>query len=96
VGDRLARQQVSVRGRRGRGGRRRGVNPATPGCNGRLRRPDSFIPIDGTIWIIAIAYLTIYQSFGSRTMNSVVLQLHSELEEAMTMPGGTGTEHMCG
>ena len=36
----------------------------------------SVIPIYGTIWIIAVAYLTIYLSFGSRTMNGVVLQLH--------------------
>jgi iron(III) transport system permease protein len=45
------------------------------------------IPIYGTIWIIAVAYLTIYLSFGSRTMNGVVLQLHSELEEAARMSG---------
>lgn len=45
------------------------------------------IPIYGTIWIIAVAYVTIYLSFGSRTMNGVVLQLHSELEEAARMSG---------
>ena len=45
------------------------------------------IPIYGTIWIIAVAYLTIYLSFGSRAMNGVVLQLHPELEEAARMSG---------
>ena len=45
------------------------------------------IPIYGTIWIIAVAYLTIYLSFGSRTMNGIVLQLHSELDEAARMSG---------
>jgi iron(III) transport system permease protein len=45
------------------------------------------IPIYGTIWIIAVAYLTIYLSFGSRTMNGVVLQLHPELDEAARMSG---------
>jgi iron(III) transport system permease protein len=45
------------------------------------------IPIYGTIWIIAVAYLTIYLSFGSRAMNGVVLQLHSELDEAARMSG---------
>jgi iron(III) transport system permease protein len=45
------------------------------------------IPIYGTIWIIAIAYLTIYLSFGSRAMNAVVLQLHPELDEAARMSG---------
>ena len=45
------------------------------------------VPIYGTIWIIAVAYLTIYLSFGSRAMNGVVLQLHPELEEAARMSG---------
>ena len=45
------------------------------------------IPIYGTIWIIAVAYLTIYLSFGSRAMNAVVLQLHPELDEAARMSG---------
>ncbi|MCC6779867.1 MAG: iron ABC transporter permease [Hyphomicrobiales bacterium] len=45
------------------------------------------VPIYGTIWIIAVAYLTIYLSFGSRTMNAVVLQLHPELDEAARMSG---------
>jgi iron(III) transport system permease protein len=45
------------------------------------------IPIYGTIWIIVIAYLTIYMSFGSRAMNGVVLQLHPELDEAARMSG---------
>src|SRR5690606_15705749 len=45
------------------------------------------LPIYGTIWIIAIAYLTIYLSFGSRTLNGVVLQLHPELEEAARING---------
>src|SRR4029453_862280 len=47
----------------------------------------SVIPIYGTIWIIAVAYLTIYLSFRSRTMNGVVLQLHPELDEAARMSG---------
>ena len=45
------------------------------------------IPIYGTIWIIAVAYVTVYLSFGSRTMNGVVLQLHPELDEAARMSG---------
>jgi iron(III) transport system permease protein len=45
------------------------------------------IPIYGTIWIIAVAYLTIYLSFGSRAMNGVVLQIHPELDEAARMSG---------
>ncbi len=45
------------------------------------------VPIYGTIWIIVVAYLTIYLSFGSRAMNGVVLQLHPELDEAARMSG---------
>ena len=45
------------------------------------------VPIYGTIWIIAVAYLTIFLSFGSRAMNGVVSQLHPELEEAARING---------
>jgi len=48
-----------------------------------------FIPIYGTIWIIAIAYLTGYTSFGTRTMNGAMIQIHSELEEASHISGAS-------
>jgi iron(III) transport system permease protein len=47
-------------------------------------------PIYGTIWIIAIAYVTQYLPFGSRTTQGVMLQLHPELEEA-ALASGAGT-----
>jgi iron(III) transport system permease protein len=50
----------------------------------------SVIPIYGTIWIIAIAYVTQYLPFGSRTTQGVMLQLHPELEEA-ALTSGAGT-----
>jgi iron(III) transport system permease protein len=42
------------------------------------------IPIGlyGTIWIIAIAHITRYLSYGSRTMIASQVQIHKELEEA--------------
>jgi iron(III) transport system permease protein len=40
------------------------------------------IPIYGTIWIIALAYVTRYMGFSVRLLYSPYLQLHSELEEA--------------
>lgn len=40
------------------------------------------LPLYGTIWIIAIAYLTQYLPFGTRTMSGTMLQLHPDLEEA--------------
>ena len=48
---------------------------------------NGFIPIYGTIWIIAVAYVTQYLPFGSRTMSGVMLQLHPELEEAALTSG---------
>jgi len=47
----------------------------------------SWFPIYGTIWIIIIAYTTTYLSYGSRATSSVMLQLHSELEEAARTSG---------
>ena len=47
----------------------------------------NFIPIYGSIWIIMIAYTTNYLSFGSRATHGVMLQLHSDLEEAAKVSG---------
>jgi len=43
----------------------------------------------GTIWIIAIAYVTHYLSFGTRLANGVMVQLHPELEEAGAASGAS-------
>jgi iron(III) transport system permease protein len=45
------------------------------------------LPIYGTIWIIAVAYLTQYLPFGARTMSGVMVQIHSEIEEAALVSG---------
>jgi iron(III) transport system permease protein len=47
----------------------------------------NFIPIYGTIWIIMIAYTTNYLSFGSRATHGVMIQLHSDLEDAARTSG---------
>ncbi len=47
----------------------------------------SVLPLYGTIWIIAIAYLTQYLPFGTRTMGGMMLQLHPDLEEAGATSG---------
>ena len=44
-------------------------------------------PVYGSIWIIAIAHITVYLSFASRTLNAALAQLHAELEEAARMSG---------
>jgi len=41
-----------------------------------------FIPIYGTIWIIALAFVTRYLAYTSRTIGASVLQIHKELEES--------------
>ncbi len=45
------------------------------------------IPIYGTLWIIALAMITRYLAFSSRTTTSALMQLHGELEEASLMAG---------
>ncbi|MDP2645720.1 MAG: iron ABC transporter permease [Desulfobacterales bacterium] len=48
-----------------------------------------FIPIYGTVWIISVAFITRYLSFGTRTTNAAMLQLHRELEEAAQTSGAS-------
>jgi iron(III) transport system permease protein len=45
------------------------------------------LPIYGTIWIIALAYITQYLPFGTRATSGVMMQLHPELEEAGATSG---------
>ncbi len=41
-----------------------------------------FIPIYGTLWIIALAFVIRYLPYGSRTIGAAVIQIHKELEES--------------
>jgi iron(III) transport system permease protein len=52
-----------------------------------LAPPLSYIPIYGTIWLIVIGLTASYIAFGSRTMNSALVQIHRELEEAGQVSG---------
>jgi iron(III) transport system permease protein len=47
------------------------------------------VPVYGTIWIIAISYITYYSSYGTRTTRGVMLQMHPELEEAGSVSGAS-------
>jgi len=47
------------------------------------------VPIYGTIWIIALAHITMYLSFGSRLTNGVMVQISGELEEAASASGAS-------
>lgn len=50
--------------------------------------------IYGSVWIIAIAYITTYIPFGTRSTNSVMMQLHKELEEAARTSGASWSRVM--
>jgi len=47
------------------------------------------IPIYGTLWILLAAYTTKYMPYGIRTTSATIIQIHSELEEASALSGGT-------
>jgi iron(III) transport system permease protein len=47
------------------------------------------IPIYGTIWIIALGHLIVFLPLAARMMQSGVLQVHRELEEAASVSGAT-------
>jgi iron(III) transport system permease protein len=47
------------------------------------------IPIYGTVWILVIAYVTRFLSYGSRIMVAAQIQVRQELEEAGKVSGAT-------
>lgn len=47
------------------------------------------IPIYGTIWILLIAYMTLYMPYGIRVSSATMIQIHKELEEASTASGAS-------
>jgi iron(III) transport system permease protein len=50
---------------------------------------DGVLPIYGTIWLIAIAHISRFLPFGTRTTNGAMIQLHRELEEAGSVSGAS-------
>jgi len=49
------------------------------------------IPIYGTIWLLLIAYLTVFLPLGVRTIAGVMLQIDKNLEECAQMCGASWT-----
>jgi len=47
------------------------------------------VPIYGTVWVLLIAYSTKYMPYGIRTTTATIIQIHSELEEASALSGGS-------
>ena len=48
-----------------------------------------FIPLYGTIWLLLLLYIIVRLSYGTRMMNSSLIQIHHELEEAAHVSGGS-------
>ncbi len=49
----------------------------------------NYVPIYGTIWILVIVYVITWMPFGTRALNSSMIQIHRELEEAAHVSGLT-------
>lgn len=49
----------------------------------------NFIPIYGTVWILVAVYVIVWLPFGTRSLNSSMIQIHKELEEAAHVSGLT-------
>lgn len=47
----------------------------------------NFLPIYGTIWVIAAVYVIVWLPFATRATNSSLMQIHKELEEAAYVSG---------
>src|SRR5262249_60479109 len=54
-----------------------------------LSPPLRYLGIYGTIWILAMGLIVSYISFGTRIMNSAIIQIHKELEQAAYVCGAT-------
>lgn len=48
------------------------------------------LPLYGSLTLLAIVYVVDRLSFGTRVLNSALIQIHHELEEAAAMCGATG------
>ncbi len=51
-----------------------------------------FIPIYGTVWIVALGHLIVFLPIASRMMQAAVMQIHRELEEAAATSGATSPQ----
>lgn len=48
-----------------------------------------YVPIYGTVWILVAVYVVTWIPFGTRALNSSMIQIHKELEEAAHVSGLT-------
>ncbi|HWP56477.1 MAG TPA: iron ABC transporter permease [Candidatus Acidoferrales bacterium] len=57
-----------------------------------LTPPLSYLKIYGTLWIVTMGLIVTYIAFGTRLMNSSIIQIQKELEEAAYVCGATSTK----
>lgn len=50
-----------------------------------------FVPIYGTLFVIAIAHIVAFMSFATRTLNGAMLQIHPDLEDSGRLSGASLT-----
>ncbi len=48
-----------------------------------------FVPIYGTIFLIAAAHFILFMSFATRTLNAAMMQIHTDLEDAARVSGAS-------
>ena len=46
-----------------------------------------FFPVYGTVWILILAFVISHITFGTRTLNAAMIQIHKDLEEAAAVSG---------
>jgi len=46
-----------------------------------------FFPVYGTVWILIVAFVISHITFGTRTLNAAMIQIHKDLEEAAAVSG---------
>ena len=56
-----------------------------------LTAPLSYLRIYGTLWVVAMGLIVSYIAFGTRLMNSSIVQIQKELEEAAYVCGASST-----
>jgi iron(III) transport system permease protein len=46
-------------------------------------------PLWGTVWILVLAYMTLFMPYGVRAMGATLVQIHPELEESSRVHRGS-------
>jgi iron(III) transport system permease protein len=57
-----------------------------------LTAPLNYLKIYGTLWIVTMGLIVSYIAFGTRLMNSSIIQIQKELEDAAYVCGATSTK----